>query len=243
MALQPRRRSGSATVLSSAIPGVSICSERGLIVRLRSKDRDDSDTTVKYRRPEPIDLPAGWREPDAHPNYKIEGDWTGDNHQVSASLDSTLAHTVIDDAVTKGTPLERQLFSADQRRFASAIAAPYKVNLCVTKRSRPDPGVAVAGTSRPDLGEELGAEQWIADDLIFLELSIRVKYGDGKARQHRFADWAKHQGVARSALATTKTQAVLEHFAKRRGAGAGASTEARYLAVQPATVPSPDSFT
>jgi hypothetical protein len=190
--------------------------ERGLIVRLRSKDGDHSDTTVKYRRPEPIELPAGWDDPDAHPNYKIEGDWTGDNRQVSASLDSTVAHTVIEYAVAKGTPLDRKLFSADQRRFASAIADPHKVSLASLQALGPVHALRWQETSRPDLGDELGAEQWTADDLVFLELSIRVKYRDAKAWQHRFADWATDQGVAPSALATTKTQAVLEHFAKRR---------------------------
>ena len=97
--------------------------DRGLIVRLRSKDGDDSDTTVKYRRPQPLDMPSGWDDVDAHPNLKIEGDWTGKNRQVSASLDSTVGGKVIDDAVAARPPLSQQLFSADQRAFASLVNA------------------------------------------------------------------------------------------------------------------------
>ncbi|HKY16702.1 MAG TPA: hypothetical protein VJM33_17385 [Microthrixaceae bacterium] len=46
---------------------------RGVIVRLRHRFGEDSDTTVKYRRPGRLALPAGWDDPDVHRDLKVEG--------------------------------------------------------------------------------------------------------------------------------------------------------------------------
>lgn len=189
--------------------------DRGLIVRLRSKDGDDSDTTVKYRQPQPLDMPSGWDDVDAHPNFKIEGDWTGKNHQVSASLDATVEGNVIDGAVEAGLPLSHELFSADQRAFANALTAPGKVSLTSLQPLGPIHALRWQEAPREDLAEEIGAEQWTAGELVFLELSIRVKFDSAQEWQHTFKDWAVKKGFGASSMGSTKTQAVLEYFAGR----------------------------
>ena len=189
--------------------------DRGLIVRLRSKGGDDSDTTVKYRRPQPLELPSGWDDVEARPNFKIEGDWTGKNRQVSASLDSTVDEKVIDDAVADRPPLSQQLFSADQRAFANALTAPDKVSLTSLRPLGPIHALRWQEAPREDLDEELGAEQWTAGDLVFLELSIRVNFDEAQKWQDKFKFWAMKKGFGASSMGTTKTQAVLEYFADR----------------------------
>jgi hypothetical protein len=189
--------------------------DRGLIVRLRSKDGDDSDTTVKYRRPQPLELPFGWDDEDAHPNFKIEGDWTGKNHQVSASLDTTVEENVIDDAVAAGPPLSHQLFSADQRAFANALTVPSKVSLTALQPLGPIHALRWREAPRADLDEELGAEQWTAGELVFLELSMRVKFNSAQQWQDTLRSWAMKRGFGAASMGTTKTEAVLEYFANR----------------------------
>jgi hypothetical protein len=190
-------------------------SERGVIVRVRDKGAD-SDTTVKYRRPDPIQLPTGWDDPDGHPDYKIEGDWTGANHQVSASLDSTVTSAVVAKAMTGGSPLDSALFSADQRAFANALLPPSGLTLTSLHPLGPIHALRWNEEVKPGFDDPIGAEQWTADDLVFLELSIRVKYAHAKERQQAFLEWATTKHLKVDAVGSTKTQAILEHFATRR---------------------------
>ena len=82
------------------------------------------------------------------------------------------------------------------------------------RSARSTPG---AGRRQPrkDLGKELGAEHWKADGLEFLELSIRVKFANAEKWLRKFAAWATDEGLDIASVGTTKTQAVLEHFAQR----------------------------
>lgn len=186
--------------------------DRGVIVRLRHKQEDDSDSTIKLRRRDPMRLPNGFGNNDA---LKVEGDWSGDRRQVSASLVATVDGTLIDEAGADGPPLERRLFSPDQRRFATAILRSNDVELISLRPLGPIHALRWQEFPREDLDEEVGAEQWIVDEQMFLELSMRVKYENAEKWQRRFNDWASDLGLDVGAVQTTKTQAVLEHFARQ----------------------------
>jgi hypothetical protein len=189
--------------------------DRDVIVRLRHKRDADSDTTIKYRREPPFDLPVGW-PPAATVDFKVEGDWTVRGRKVSASLDSTVAGVIVDDAGASGPPLPRSLFSDDQRRFAAALLVPPRaVDLGALTPLGPIHAWRWEETPRKDLGKELGAEHWKADGLEFLELSIRVKFANAEKWLRKFATWATDKGLDIASVGTTKTQAVLEHFAQR----------------------------
>ena len=188
--------------------------DRDVIVRLRHKRGADSDTTIKYRREPPFDLPEGWA-PAATAAFKVEGDWTVRGQTVAASLDSTVAGTTIDEAVASGPPLTENLFSEDQQRFAAALLAPRTFDLGAIRPLGPIHAWRWEEAPRKDLGNELGAEHWKADGLEFLELSIRVKFANAEKWSRKFAVWATDQGVDIASVSTTKTQAVLEHFARR----------------------------
>lgn len=185
--------------------------ERDVIVRFRHKHDDDSDTTIKLRRPEPLRLPNGWRD---KKDLKVEGDWSG-KRQVSASLVSTVDGALIDEAGADRPPLSDQLFSRDQRQFVTAILRRRSVELTSLRPLGPIDARRWEESARADLEEEVGAEQWVVDDQVFLELSMRVKYENAEKWQRRFNDWAGDLGLDVGAVRTTKTQAVLEHFARR----------------------------
>jgi hypothetical protein len=188
--------------------------DRGVIVRLRHKRGADSDTTIKYRREPPFDLPDDWA-PAATADFKVEGDWTINGQKVAASLDSTVAGAAVDAAGNAGPPLTESLFSDDQRRFAAALVAPRRVDLDALRPLGPIQAWRWEEAPRKDLGNELGAEHWKADGLEFLELSIRVKFANAEKWLRKFAGWATDEGIDIASVGTTKTQAVLEHFAQR----------------------------
>jgi hypothetical protein len=71
--------------------------DRGVIVRMRHKRGDDSDTTVKYRRSAPLVLPSDW-VPKRTSDFKVEGDWMTRSRKVAASLNATVAGKTIDKA-------------------------------------------------------------------------------------------------------------------------------------------------
>jgi hypothetical protein len=188
--------------------------DRDVIVRLRHKRGADSDTTIKLRREPPFELPEGWA-PAKTAAFKVEGDWTVRAQKVSASLDSTVVGATIDEAGASGPPLTESLFSDDQRRFAAALLAPRTFDLGALRPLGPIHAWRWEEAPWKDLGKELGAEQWKADGLEFLELSIRVKFANAEKWLRRFAAWATDEGLDIASVGTTKTQAVLEHFARR----------------------------
>jgi len=189
--------------------------DNGVIVRLRRKEGESSDTTVKYRRDEPFTLPQGW-DPKTMPEIKLEGDWTTGGRKVAASIDASVADGTIREAGTTGPPLPSALFSDEQQRFAAALLAPKVTDLTTLRPLGPISALRWDEEQRDDLDNEVGAEQWQVDGLAFLELSIRVKYENADRWSHRFAEWAANdQHLDIASVGTTKTQAVLEHFARR----------------------------
>jgi hypothetical protein len=187
---------------------------RDVIVRLRHKHGDDSDSTIKYRREPPLDLPEGWST-SRGTDLKVEGDWTVSGRRVAASLTTTVPGSVIDEAGAAGPPLRNKLFSDDQRRFAAALLAPSTCALAELRPLGPIHALRWEEAPRRKLGNELGAEQWKADGLEFLELSIRVKFANAERWLRSFTQWALDEGLDIAAVGTTKTQVVLEHFARR----------------------------
>jgi hypothetical protein len=189
--------------------------DRHLIVRLRHKFGKDSDTTLKYRGKPPLDLPSEWRSSDDDRHYKIEGDWTGKSQLVSASLDSTVSGHDITSSVGHGSLSVDDLFSADQKAFAGEVGDGAGIEWKSLQPLGPIHALRWEEEDRDDLDHALGGEQWIAGDLLFLELSVRVKFAKAQEWQERFTDWAGEKALGVSAVATTKTEAVLHHFADR----------------------------
>ena len=61
---------------------------RGVILRIRQRDGEDDDATLKLRGPEGCIDPGLWRERTKSfgKRAKLEGDWAGRRHLLSASL-------------------------------------------------------------------------------------------------------------------------------------------------------------
>ena len=189
--------------------------DRGVIVRLRRQrglDAGGSDATVKFRREAPFLLPAGW-PPTPDDGFKVEGDWTAKRRTVAASLSATVGADLVD-AIAQTGRLSARLFADQQRRFATDLVMPDPVDLAALRPLGPIRAWRWEEAERDDLGNELGAELWEADDLAFFEMSMRVKLANAPTWLERFTKWAEDKRLPPS-MGITKTQAVMEHFAAR----------------------------
>lgn len=178
-------------------------SARGLIVRVRL-GRSSGTTTLKLRGPESCLSPTTWQARSAAWNgmAKLEGDWSGDRHLVSASLDNDF--TAADGADPPRHPADIQaLMSIDQRDLANSWIMPLD-------RLQPlGPIAAASWTADLGLPDEVTFERWTVADLQFLELSIRVGAAEAAELQPQLASLMADRGIAVDPRSATKTETVL----------------------------------
>jgi hypothetical protein len=182
--------------------------EADLIVRLRRKQDEADDSTVKLRGPG-LRPPRGWDKDDDESEFKLEGDWSGPTQTISASVTAKVEQGLIGE-VAPGRPLDDELFSAAQRRLVAKVLKP-PISLSSLQPLGPISALQWQKEQKEGFPHEVAAEEWtVGDELRFLELSIRVPLKDAGESQIDFTDW-----VALPAMAGTKTRIVLDHFARR----------------------------
>jgi hypothetical protein len=182
---------------------------RGVIIRIRQREGEDDDATLKLRGPEGCIDPDLWRErtKSVGKRAKLEGDWVGKRHLLSASLDGKIDEGRIDEVVAEQPQQVRRLLSEAQQALADELLLPLdEVQLL---------GPVRAAKWKPGLGElgDIAAELWEAgDQLRFLELSVLAK-DDPLGHQQRLEEKVASHSLEVDPEAGTKTRAVLEHFA------------------------------
>jgi hypothetical protein len=187
----------------------------GLILRLRRNKGRRDDITVKLRPCEDSQLTQRWikaRE-DEDKDFRVEGDWAGPRHVISASMEAKIEEGIIDAMVAEGRGIP--LVPA-QRSFLEDCAR-VRVDL-----SRLSPLGPIDGTKWEWArnGQEIFAEQWVVGDgLRFLEFSIRARPEEAPAAQQAFEDLFREHGIDLDPVQETKTRMVLEYLAAGRGAG------------------------
>jgi hypothetical protein len=214
-------RARSIWFLEDLTPGLSSphpLLTAGLVLRLRSDDDGECDSTVKLRPCRRSQLTGRWTRADQDKDaweYKIEGDWAGPRRVLAASLVSTVPSaklsTSVADGGDPGAPFDRR-----QRELLSE-AGPIRVNLGALVPLGP---IAATRWKKIDIdGFSVSAERWQVGPLDSLELSIRVEAGeDDPAKQQaafEAAVRAHHLRVA--ANKDSKTQMVLKQLAASRG--------------------------
>jgi hypothetical protein len=182
---------------------------RGVIIRVRQREGEDDDATLKLRGPEGGIDPDLWRlrTKSFGKRAKLEGDWVGKRHLLSASLDGKVDEGRIDEVVAEQPQQVRRLLSEAQQALADELLLPLdEVQLL---------GPVKAAKWKPGMGElgDLAAELWEAgDQLRFLELSVLAKE-DPLSQQRRLEETIGSRSLEVDPEAETKTRAVLEHFA------------------------------
>ena len=186
----------------------------GVILRLRETEGKGADSTVKFRPFDPALLLARWRDVFRVEGgeLRVEGDWVGPRHVVSASFVAEQADDEPADAAAGRRRLTK-LFSQDQEHFLRDHAA-VPVDLDVLRVLGP----VVARKWEPQdrgLPPKLAAEHWSVDELEFLELSARADAADAADLQRRLERALDERGLLADVVQETKTRTVLEHLIRR----------------------------
>ncbi len=183
---------------------------RGVIVRVRKREDHRHDSTLKLRGPEGCIDPDAWRQRTRAfaKDARIEGDWVGDRHLLSASLDSHIEDGRIKEVLAERPPRVSRLLSQAQEDLAGEwLLGLGRLELLGPIRAlKWDPGVE-------GLEHGIAAELWELDDrLRFLELSVREEH-DPIGAQRRLEDAVRRAGLDFGSIQETKTRMVLEHLA------------------------------
>jgi hypothetical protein len=182
---------------------------RGVIIRIRQREGEDDDATLKLRGPEGCIDPDLWRERTTSfsKRAKLEGDWVGERHLLSASLDGKIDEGRIEEVVAEQPQQVRRLLSEAQEALADELLLPLaEVQLL---------GPVRAKKWKPGMGElgDVAAELWeVGERLRFLELSVLAK-DDPLGQQQRLDELVGSHSLEVDPEAETKTRAVLEFFA------------------------------
>jgi hypothetical protein len=182
---------------------------RGVIIRIRQREGEDDDATLKLRGPEGCIDPDLWRRRTKSfgRRAKLEGDWAGKRHLLSASLDGKIDSGRIEEVVAEQPQQVKRLLSEAQLALADEWLLPLdEVQLL---------GPVRAAKWRPGTGQlgDITAELWEAGDrLRFLELSVLTE-DDPLGHQQRLDETIRSHSLEVDPEAETKTRTVLEHFA------------------------------
>jgi hypothetical protein len=182
---------------------------RGVIIRIRQREGEDDDATLKLRGPEGCIDPDLWRRRTRSfgKRAKLEGDWAGKRHLLSGSLDGKIEGGRIEEVVAEQPQQVKRLLSEAQQVLAEEWLLPLEeVRLL---------GPVRAAKWRPGMGQlgDIAAELWEAgDQLRFLELSVLAK-DDPFGHQQRLEETVRSHSLEVDPVAETKTRTVLEFFA------------------------------
>ena len=182
---------------------------RGVIIRIRQREDEDDDATLKLRGPEGCIDPELWhgRTGSFGKRAKLEGDWVGERHLLSASLDGKIEGGRIEEVVAGQPQQVRRLLSEAQQALAEEWLLPLDdVRLLGPVRAAKwKPGMGLLG--------DIAAELWeVGDRLRFLELSVLAE-DDPLGHQQRLEETVRSHSLEVDPEAETKTRTVLEHFA------------------------------
>ena len=169
----------------------------GIVLRLRRKDNGEEDSTIKLRPCRRSQLTGLWSlSPKEDDPYRIEGDWSKKRHVLAASCVADLKPGTIERATKKKGQIA-DAFTETQRDFLTQCG---EIRVGLSGVSVLDP---IAATQWKDFAvgrvPDVVAERWTADELDFLELSIRVTSGTGDAvaQQRDLTDEVLARGLDR----------------------------------------------
>ncbi len=184
--------------------------DHGLILRLRSTERDPDDTTIKLRTKLAPAIPDRWLS-----SFDvIEGDWAGDQHLISASFTEKVASDRIEEATRQGGNISGA-FTAEQEEYLGDAHEP-PIELDELQALGPIQARKWSSLEKDHFPHDIRAERWLIDELQFLEFSIRVDWDEAKEAQRGLHRLLTDRGVDLSGVGGPKTTLVLRHLARIR---------------------------
>ncbi|MFF9032942.1 hypothetical protein [Streptomyces iakyrus] len=195
--------------------------DSGVIVRLRSGDTPD-ELTVKLRPCTTDQLTGRFSSPfDGESfEYKVEQDWSGSRHVLSASATCVHPQGTLLNAATPGADAADFLDTL-QRQFLQECAPAVHI----TELAALGPIASTKFNNVPLDDLEVDLERWTVADLDFLELSTRIKPRHDE-KPHEFETRVEHKqkklrsavrdrGIAISQNPDNKTRRVLTALATK----------------------------
>jgi glutaredoxin 2 len=186
------------------------------ILRVRSKDNKEDDSTVKLRKVEPSWTFSEWR--DTKGEFKVEGDWVADKIIRSASFSFVREEGIIE-KVAAGRESIDKLFSKEQEKFLEKAISTI-VNFSTLKVLGP---IEVYKWKKKisDLDEELCLEYWqlenakdvLQDKQEILELSVKATLDNSRQIWKQFNQFLEKHGIDLGGEQAPKTRTALEFFA------------------------------
>jgi hypothetical protein len=194
-----------------------------VVVRLRSGGGVD-DLTVKLQPCVEQQLVGRWMTPFETKwfVYRIEGEWSGQRHALSAcAVSERMEGSLLEVVGTYSDPAEA--ITSKQRQFLNQCAPP---GVRVDRLVALGPIESTKWTDVPVRGFKVNVERWTAADLDFVELSLRVDPEDGEppaefesrvaAQRTRLEASARDLGLPIDTHTDTKTRRVLTSLARIR---------------------------
>ncbi len=184
---------------------------RGVILRLRSGAGGDDDCTVKFRPCDVSRLPPAYQESSTRDGseFRIEEDWTGAHHVLSASLVADRS----DDQKRPAAPgQDPSAFTPDQLElFHGYTSRELRPELL-----RPLGPINARKWKIKLGGHKVNCEEWnVGAGLRFFELSGRADDADSAGvLQPQLLNLFSSLGVSISATPELKTKLVLDYFSK-----------------------------
>lgn len=187
-----------------------------VILRARSKENKEDDSTVKLRKVAPDWTFSEWR--DTKGEFKVEGDWVADKIIRSASFTFAREEGLIE-KVAIGRENIDKLFSKDQEKFLEQ-AIGTKVDFTTLKVLGPIE-VYKWKEKLPELDEELCLEYWqlenpkdvLQEKQEILELSVKATIDTSRQIWEQFNRFLEKQGIDLGGEQAPKTRTALEFFA------------------------------
>lgn len=187
-----------------------------VILRGRSKDKKEDDSTVKLRRVKPDRKFSEWRK--APGEFKVEGDWVGDKLIRSASFTVEQEEGQIEQAAAGKEDIDK-LFSKDQERFLEEV-----INTHIDFNTLEVLGpieVYKWKQKFPNFDEEISLEYWelanpkdvLEEKQEILELSVKVDSDRAKIVWQQFNQFLARHGIDPGGEQAPKTRTALEFFA------------------------------
>jgi hypothetical protein len=187
-----------------------------VILRGRSKENKEDDSTVKLRRVEPNWTFAEWRK--AKGEFKVEGDWVGDRLIRSASFSVEQEEGKIEQVVSGKETIDK-LFSKDQERFLEEAINTH-VDFETLKALGPVE-VYKWKLKFPKFEQEICLEYWqlanpqdvLQDKKEILEISVKVDCDRAQNTWENFNQFLEQHGIDPGGKQEAKTRTALEFFA------------------------------
>lgn len=181
--------------------------DAGVVLRLRGRDDDTGDGTLKLR-PAPADRLTGrWLPGTEHKDeYRVEYDWAR-KPVLAASVVADLDPEVFAEVIS-GDRKPKQAFTDEQQDFLKRCGPGLDHPFRGLRLAGPIIALRWSGLTWPG-SADLRAEQWTyLVDRTFLELSLKVPFAEAPAYRDLLTADIERRGL-RVDNATTKTETVL----------------------------------